>query len=70
MTIRTRRQTNVSKQTTVLDGVDDGPPKQRVCWRVLNRSVHEAMNNISNVRVHVETRSGYVNIDFWKLMLR
>ena len=53
MTIRARRQTNASKQTTVLDGVDVGPPKQRVCWRGLNRSVHEAMNNISNVNRRV-----------------
>ena len=61
MTIRARRQTNASKQTT-LDGVDVGPPKQRVCWRGLNGFVHEAMNNISNVKVHLKTRSGNVNI--------
>ena len=52
MTMRARRQTNVSKQTTLLHGVDVGPTKQRVCWRGLNRSVHEALNNISNVKVH------------------
>ena len=46
MTIRARRQTNVSKQTTLLDGVDVVPPKQRVCWPGLHRSVREAMNNI------------------------
>ena len=62
MKIRARRQTNASKQTTLLDGVDVGPPKQRVCWRSLNRSVHEAMNNISNVKVHLKTPSGNVNI--------
>ena len=62
MTIRARRQTNASKQTALLDGVDVGPPKQRLCWRGLNRSVHEAMNNISNVKVHLKTRSGNVNI--------
>ena len=56
MTICARRQTNVGKQTTLLDGVDVGPPKQRVCWRGLNRSVQEAMNNISNVKVHLKTR--------------
>ena len=39
MPIHARRQTNVSKQTTFLDGIDVGPPKQRVCWRGLNRSV-------------------------------
>ena len=62
MTIHTRRQTNVSKQRTLLDGFDVGPPKQRVYWRCLNRSVHEAMNNISNVKIHFKTRSGNVNI--------
>ena len=62
MTIRARRQINASEQTTLLDGVDVGPPKQRVCWRGLNGSVHEAMNNISNVKVHLKTRSGNVNI--------
>ena len=61
MTIHSRRQTN-SKQTTSLDGVDVGLPKQCVCWCGLNRSVHEAMNNISNVKVHLKTRSGKVNI--------
>ena len=55
-----------------MDGVDVGPPKQRVCWRRLNRSVHEAMNNISNVKVHLKTRSGNVNylrneFNFWKV---
>ena len=62
MTIHAQHQTNDSKQTTLLDGVDVGPPKQRVCWRGLNRSFHEAMNNISNVKVHLKTRSGNVNI--------
>ena len=62
MTIHARRQTNASKQTTVLDGDDVGPPKKRVCWRGLNRSVHEAMNNISNVKVHLKTRSRNENI--------
>ena len=62
MRILTRRQTSVGKQTTLLDVIDVCPPKQRVCWRGLNRSVHEAMNNISNVKVHVKTRSGNVNI--------
>ena len=58
-----QHQTNISKQTKLLDGVDVGPPKQCVCWRGLNRSVHEAMNNISNVKVHLKTRSGNVNIE-------
>ena len=63
MAIRVQRDANVSKQATVLDGVDVGPPKQRVCWHGLNRTVHEAMNNISNVKVHLKTRSGNVNIE-------
>ena len=46
----------------LLDGVDVGPPKQRMCWRALNRSVHEAMNTISNVKVHIKTSSGNVYI--------
>ena len=62
MTMCTRRQTNACKQTTLLDGVDVGPLKQRVCWRGLNRYVHEAMNDISNVKVHLKTSSGNVNI--------
>ena len=62
MTILTRHQINVSKQTMLLDGVGVGLPKQSVCWRGLNRSVHEAMKNISNVKGHLKPRSGNVNI--------
>ena len=54
--------TNLSKQTTLLDGIDVGPSKWRVCGRGLNKSVNEGMNNISNVKVHLKTRSGKVNI--------
>ena len=64
MTIRARRQTNVSKLITLLDDIEVGLPKQRVGWRGLNRSVHEVMNNITNVTVHFKTRSGNVNIVF------
>ena len=42
------------------DGV--GPPKWRVCGHGLNQSVHEGMNNISNVKVFLKIRSGIVNI--------
>ena len=62
MAIRVRRQTNVSKKTTLLHGIDVGPPNQRVCWRNLNRSVHEALNNISKVKVHFTTGSENINI--------
>ena len=61
--IHAPRQTNANKQTTLLDGVDVGPPKQCVCWQCLNRFVLEAMNIISNVKVHLKTCSGNVNID-------
>ena len=61
MTIRPRRQINISKQTTLLNGVDVGPPKQ--CYvGMFNSSVHEAMNNISNVKVHLKTCSRNVNV--------
>ena len=62
MGIRVKRHTNVSKQTTLLDGVDVGPPIRGVCGRSLNWSVHEGTNNISNVKVHLKTHSGNVNI--------
>ena len=66
MAIQVQCQTNVSKQTALLDGVDVGMPKQHVFWRSLNRSIHEAMNNILNVKVYLKTRSGNVNISLLK----
>ena len=62
MAIRVQRHANVSKQATLLDGLDVSPLKRRVCGSGLNRFVHEGMNNISNVEVHIKTRSGNVNI--------
>ena len=62
MAIRVKRHTNVSKQATLLDGLDVSPLKLRVCGCGLNRIVHEAMNHISNVEVHLKTGSGNVNI--------
>ena len=62
MAIRVRRHTNVSKQATLLDGLDVSQLKWRVCGCGLNPFVHEAMNHISNVKVHLKTRSGNVNI--------
>ena len=38
------------------------PLKGRVCGCGLNRFVHEGMNHISNVKVHLKTHSGNVNI--------
>ena len=62
MAIRVQRHVNVSKQATLLDGFDVSPLKWRVCGCGLNRFVHEGMDHISNVEVHLKTRSGNVNI--------
>ena len=62
MAINDQRQANVSKQTTLLDGIAVGPSKWCVCGCDLNRSVHEGMNDTSNVKVYVRTRRGNVNI--------
>ena len=67
MAIRVQRHANVSKQATLLDGLDVNPLKWRVCGCGLNRFVHEDMNHISNVTVHLKTRSGNVNIQKWLL---
>ena len=53
---------NVSKQATLLDGLDVSQHKWPVFGCGLNRLVHEGMNNISNVVVHLKTRTGNVNI--------
>ena len=52
-------QTSV-KQTMLLDGINVGPPKWGIYGRGLNRSVHEGMKDISNVKVHLKTHSGNV----------
>ena len=57
-----QHQKNVSKETTLLDGVDIGQPKWRICGRGLNHSVHEGTKDISNVKVHLKTLSGNVNM--------
>ena len=62
MAMRVKRHANVSKQATLLNGLDVSPLKWRVCGCGLNRFVYEGMNHISNVRVHLKTRSGNVNI--------
>ena len=67
MAIRVQNHANVSKQATLLDGVNVGPLKWRVCGCGLNRFVHEGMKCISNVKVHLKTRSGNVNITSWLL---
>ena len=63
MAIRVQRHANVSKQATSLDGVDVSPLKWHLCGCSLNQFVHEGMNHISNVKVHLKTRNGNVNIE-------
>ena len=60
MAIRVQRHATASKHATLLDGLDVGPLKCRVYGCGLNRFVHEGMNHISNVKVHLKTRSGNV----------
>ena len=62
MAIRVQRHANVSKQATFLDALDVSPLKLRVCGCGLNQFVHGGMNDISNVKIHLKTRSGNVNI--------
>ena len=62
MALRVQRHENVSKQATLLDGLDVSSLKWRLCGCGLNRFVHEGMNHISDVKVHLKTRSGNVNI--------
>ena len=62
MVKRVQRHANVSKQATLFDGLDVSLLKWRVCGCGLNRFVHEGMNHISNVKVHLKTSSGNVNI--------
>ena len=64
MAIRVQRHANVSIQATLLDGIDVSLLKWRKCGCGLNRYVHEGMNHISNVEVHLKTRTGNVNIDY------
>ena len=63
MAIRVQRHANVSKQATLFDELDVSPIKWPVCGCGLNLFVHEGMNHISNVKVHLKTPSGNVNID-------
>ena len=62
MAIHVQRHANVRKQATLLDELDISPLKWRVCWCGLNQFVHEGMNHISNVKVHLQNRSGNINI--------
>ena len=62
MTIRVQRHANVSKQAKLLDVLGISTFKWRLYGCGLNRFVHEGMNHISNVKVHLKTRIGNVNI--------
>ena len=62
MAICVQPHANVSKQATLLDGLDIRPLKWHICGCGLNGFVHEGMNDISNIKVHLKTRSGNVNI--------
>ena len=53
-----------SKQMLLVD-IDVGPPEWCICGLDLNQSVHEGMKGISNVKVHLKTRSGNVNMRKW-----
>ena len=57
MAIRVQRHANASKQATLLDGLDVSHLKWRIRGCGLNRFVHEGMNDISNVKVQLKTRS-------------
>ena len=65
MAIRVQSHSNVSKQATLLDGLDVSQLKLPACGSGLNRFVHEGMNDILNVKVHLNSRSGIVNIQMW-----
>ena len=62
MAIHVQHHANVSKQATLLDGLDVSPLKWSVCKCCFNRFVHEGVNHISNVKAHLKTRSANVNI--------
>ena len=63
MAIHVQRHANVSKQATLLDGLNVSPLKWRVFGCGLIQFVHEGMNQISKLKVHLKTRSGNVNIN-------
>ena len=63
MAIRVQHHANVSKQATLFDGLAVSTLKWRAYGCGLNRFVHEGMNHISNVKVHLKTCSGNVNIE-------
>ena len=65
MGIHVLRYANVSKQAMLLVAVNVGPLKWRICRCDLCLLVHEGMNNISNIKVQLNTCSGNANIGQW-----
>ena len=63
METRVQHHKNISKHTILLDGFYVGPPKWLVFERGSNRTIHEGMKDTSNVKVHLKTSSGNVNIE-------
>ena len=53
LAIHDQHLANISRQM-LLDGIDVGLPNWYVCRRGLNQSVHEGINNISNVTIHID----------------
>ena len=62
MAIRVQCHKNVSKQATLLDGLEVSLLKWCGCGCGLNRFVHEGISHISNVKIHLKTGSGNVNM--------
>ena len=56
MVIHVQLHANVSKQATLHNGLYVSPLKWGVCGCGLNQFVHEGMNHIANVKVHLKTR--------------
>ena len=52
MGICVQHHANISKQTTLLDGIDVGPPKWHICGCGLNRSVHLGMSDVPKRKIH------------------
>ena len=62
MAIPVQHHANVCKKAMLLYGLSVCPLKWCVCGCGLNGFVHEDMNDISNVKVHLKSSSGNVNM--------
>ena len=54
MAMHVQMPANVSKQKTLLNGFNVGPPNWRLCRLGFNHTVHEGMDDIPNVKVHLK----------------